>query len=85
MDTSAKIIPRVWIGCLACCNEGRLVGDWFDAVGADEVTTYDINGAHSRAESHDELWCFDHEWGVSIVLCVGVFIGGVRFGWGRRR
>ncbi len=53
--------PHVWIGCLACYNAGCLVGDWFDAVTADEVTTYDIHGAHSRADSHDELWVFDHE------------------------
>ena len=53
--------PRVWIGCLACYNSGYLVGEWFDAATADEVTTYDIHGAHSRADSHDELWCFDHE------------------------
>ena len=53
--------PRAWIGCLACYNDGRLVGDWFDAATADEVTTYDVHGAHSRADSHDELWCFDHE------------------------
>lgn len=52
---------RVWVGCLACYNEGRLIGDWFDADTADEVTTYDVHGAHSRADSHDELWCFDHE------------------------
>ena len=31
--------PRVWIGCLACYNEGRLVGDWYDAITADEITT----------------------------------------------
>lgn len=53
--------PRVWIGCLSCYNDGRLVGDWFDAATADEVTTYDVHGAHSRADSHDELWVFDHE------------------------
>ena len=53
--------PRVWIGCLACYNAGSLVGDWFAASTADEVTTYDVHGAHSRADSHDELWCFDHE------------------------
>ena len=53
--------PRAWIGCLACYNDGRLVGDWFDAESADEVTADDIHGAHSRADSHDELWCFDHE------------------------
>ena len=53
--------PRAWIGCLACYNEGRLVGDWYDAINADEVTTYDLHGAHSRADSHDELWVMDHE------------------------
>ncbi len=51
-------IPRVWIGCLACYNGGRLVGDWHDALGADEVTSEDV---HGRASSHDELWCFDLE------------------------
>ena len=50
--------PRVWIGCLACYNAGSLVGDWFDAATADEVTTYDVHGAHG---AHNELWCFDHE------------------------
>ena len=61
METQEVIVPRVWICCLAYCNERRVVGDWFHAVGAVEVTTYDIYGAHSRADSHDELWCFDHE------------------------
>ena len=60
-SSSTDTTPRVWIGCLACYNEGRLIGDWFDAETADEVTTYDVHGAHSRADSHDELWCFDHE------------------------
>lgn len=50
--------PRVWIGCLACYNGGHLIGEWFDAVAADEVTTYDI---HGRASSHDEMWVMDHE------------------------
>ena len=53
--------PRAWIGCLACYNAGSLVGDWFDAESADEATLADVHGAHSRADSHDELWCFDHE------------------------
>ena len=53
--------PRVWIGCLHCYNDGRLVGDWFDAATTDGVTLADVHGAHSRADSHDELWCFDHE------------------------
>ena len=53
--------PRAWVGCLACSIQGRLVGDWFDAATADEVATYDVHGAHSRADLHDELWVFDHE------------------------
>ena len=56
--TTIDTTPRVWIGCLACYNDGRLAGDWFDASGADEITTYDI---HGRDSSHDELWCFDIE------------------------
>ncbi len=52
--------PRAWIGCLACYNAGSLVGDWFDAATADGVTAYDVHG-DSRADSHDELWCFDQE------------------------
>lgn len=53
--------PRVWIGCLACYNEDRLVGDWFDAITADEVTSQMVHGVHERASFHDELWVFDHE------------------------
>ena len=53
--------PRVWIGCLHCYNSGHLIGEWFDAATADEVTTYDVHGAHSREDSHDELWVFDYE------------------------
>ena len=29
--------PRVWIGCLACYNEGRLRGDWFSAAEAADI------------------------------------------------
>jgi antirestriction protein len=32
MDT-----PRVWIGCLASYNAGRLIGEWVDAVDLDEM------------------------------------------------
>ena len=56
--TTLDTTPRVWIGCLACYNDGRLAGDWFDAASADEITTYDV---HGRDSSHDELWCFDIE------------------------
>lgn len=56
--TTADTMPRVWVGCLACYNAGRLVGDWHDASEADDVTTADV---HGRASSHEELWCFDLE------------------------
>ena len=60
-SSATDTTPRAWIGCLACYNEGRLVGDWFDAATADEVTLADVHGAHSRADLHGELWVFDHE------------------------
>lgn len=54
--------PRVWIGCLHCYSSGRLAGEWFDAVHADEVTLADVHrgsgGSHTGCE---ELWVFDHE------------------------
>ncbi|PIN52684.1 antirestriction protein [Trueperella pyogenes] len=46
------------MGCLACYNAGRLVGDWFDAEAADEVTPEDL---HDHPTSHEELWVFDLE------------------------
>ena len=30
--------PRVWIGCLECGNAGSLVGDWYDATEAGDIT-----------------------------------------------
>ena len=34
---------RVWIGCLACYNAGELVGKWYDATEAAEVTTEQLH------------------------------------------
>lgn len=55
--------PRVWIGCLACYNSGRLVGEWYDAAEADTVA---VDGLHVDAGtvarvSCEELWVMDHE------------------------
>ena len=58
--SSNESTPRVWIGCLHCYNDGRLVGDWWDADEAADVTPEDVHGK-PVSESHDELWCFDHE------------------------
>ncbi|MCY0946809.1 antirestriction protein ArdA [Streptomyces antarcticus] len=59
MFTATRVQPRVWIGCLSCYNAGRLVGDWYEAETADDVTPDDL---HGRATSHEELWVFDHEY-----------------------
>lgn len=56
--TGTDTTRRVWIDCLTCYAEGRLVGDWHDASDADDVTTVDV---HGQSSSHDELWCFDIE------------------------
>ncbi|WP_369186501.1 antirestriction protein ArdA [Streptomyces sp. R08] len=58
MFVLTQIQPRVWIGCLACYNAGRLVGDWYDGDTADDVTPEDL---HGRATSHEELWVMDHD------------------------
>jgi antirestriction protein len=50
--------PKAWVGCLACYNAGRLVGEWVDGEEAGERTPEDI---HGRPTSHEELWVMDHE------------------------
>lgn len=61
MSTEA---PRVWVGCLHCYNDGRLVGGWFEADERGELD--DIEEVHDRSdapltESCEELWVMDHE------------------------
>lgn len=53
--------PRAWVGCLACYNAGKLVGEWVDAVYANDITPQDLHGDKALAESHEELWVMDHE------------------------
>ncbi|HKZ20341.1 MAG TPA: antirestriction protein ArdA [Acidimicrobiia bacterium] len=61
--------PRVWVGCLACYSTGRLVGDWFDASEAGDITIDQVHDLYAKAGSlrlidvaeHEELWVFDHE------------------------
>ena len=54
--------PRAWIGCLACYNAGSLVGDWFNAEIADEVTLADVHeGSGFDYAECEELWVMDHE------------------------
>lgn len=60
-DTATNTTPRAWIGCLSCYNAGHLVGEWYDATEAAEVTPADVHGGDPVDESCEELWCFDHE------------------------
>ena len=54
--TNTDITPLAWIGCLACYNNARLVGEWFDAETADEVTLADVHsGAHRVRPGCEEL------------------------------
>lgn len=51
--------PRAWIGCLHCYNAGELIGEWFDAAEAADVTLSDIHAPYVLTEACEELWCFD--------------------------
>lgn len=56
MATESIVRPAVWIGCLACYNEGVLNGQWFPAQFADQVTLGDL---HRNPTDHEELWVLD--------------------------
>jgi antirestriction protein len=43
MTMTTETEPRVWIGCLACYNAGRLTGQWVDAIYAAGITEADIH------------------------------------------
>lgn len=38
-----KTTLTVWIGCLECYNSGQLVGQWYDAITAKEVTVAQVH------------------------------------------
>ncbi|WP_231447124.1 antirestriction protein ArdA [Brevibacterium zhoupengii] len=60
MTTMTVPAMKVWIGCLYCYNSGRLVGEWFDAIVADEVTLTDVHrSASGSRDGCEELWCLD--------------------------
>ena len=52
--------PSVWIGCLSCLNEGRLVGRWVDAEEACEVAVDDLHDGQI-GEGCGEMRCLDCE------------------------
>lgn len=58
--------PSVWVGCLACYDEGRLVGEWLDHDQLGEFCDADTaDGLKSigcrYAAFHEETWVMDHE------------------------
>jgi hypothetical protein len=60
--TTADTAPRIWVGCLACYNNTRLVGAWFDAIDGDDITLADVyGGAQHVRPGCEELWVMDHE------------------------
>ncbi|MDO4792378.1 MAG: antirestriction protein ArdA [Buchananella hordeovulneris] len=68
--------PAVWLGCLACYTEGRLVGRWCDAEDAEGVTPEEL---HVGPTSHEELWCLDLE---GFPACSGEFSPETATLWG---
>lgn len=68
--TVTDTAPRAWVGCLACYNDGRLVGEWVDAEDA-AVSVADpdwclaVHGpaiaAGEPVSDHEEWWVMDHE------------------------
>lgn len=56
MTATTTDSPRAWVGCLACYNDARLVGEWLDADGLEDEATLE---AICPRPDHEELWCFD--------------------------
>ncbi|GGJ75778.1 hypothetical protein GCM10010123_02120 [Pilimelia anulata] len=59
-------VPRVWVGCLGCYNDGFLPGAWFTATTAPtDMTTFNQQvrdvGRYHQVDEHEEIWCLDHE------------------------
>lgn len=58
--------PQVWIGCLACYNDGSLTGEWVDAIDAGDLTTEELHTHQNVTVNpvygpHEELWVMDHQ------------------------
>jgi hypothetical protein len=52
MTTATEEKINVWVGCLACYNEGRLTGEWVEALRATKFTPCTRPG-------HEEWWVLD--------------------------
>lgn len=60
-DRHAVGIPRVWVGCVACYREGRLVGCWCDEADAGLVSSRQLHQGMDGTMAHLELYGFDVE------------------------
>lgn len=54
LESSTEPTPSVWVGCLSCYNDGRLQGEWVEALEAGAFVPCTRAG-------HEEWWCLDHE------------------------
>jgi glutamine synthetase len=85
--------PRVWIGCLASYNAGRLIGEWVDATDIDEmnecrdrVAAQAVEAAKQAGEypvyfgDPEEFFLADHE-GFGFNIGEYPELGGSRAGW----
>lgn len=62
MSATATTAPAVWIGSLAAYNAGHLIGDWYPATEAADVTIADLHrGTGVPYTDDDELWVMDLE------------------------
>ena len=64
--TDQTTIPRAWVGCLACYNAGRLLGEWVDGLEAADLDTDTLHAGQGVTVDplygdHAELWVMDHE------------------------
>lgn len=59
---STDTTPRVWTSSFGAYNEGYLIGEWFDATEAADVTAKQLfEGTPYRWTGDEELHCFDTE------------------------
>ena len=70
---------RVWLGCLSCYVEGRLVGRWVPVLGCQAVPPADLHDGEPTA--HDEVIVFDYE---GLPTCLGHLTPGAAGRWGER-
>jgi antirestriction protein len=60
--TTTEVAPAIWVGCLACYNDGRLVGRWIEPDDYDEAEYRASLGACAAPwNPHEELLVMDHE------------------------